>query len=171
VLGLIKSNNLPHHVVGLLSELLHLPSPRELSKGVNASEVKIIFLGATTDYRDLNIFEEIAIRNSSLSLRNKELSVTDSIKGVFFMLDLKSWKLSPYLKLVVMAAVQKGLTIVPLWKMGISLRLKVFLPLKLTKKQEHLLLVGKLALFYKKHMYPNQLKTPFSPQFTDILLN
>lgn len=83
-LGLIKNKKLPHHVVLLLSELLSLPSPREFSKGVSVNEGKIILLGATKYCRDLNIYEEIAIRNSSSSLRNKELSVTDPIKGHFF---------------------------------------------------------------------------------------
>ncbi|KAK4007305.1 hypothetical protein OUZ56_012465 [Daphnia magna] len=79
-LDLIKSNNLPHHVVCLLSELLHLPAPRELSKGVNVNDGKILLLGATTGYRNLTIFEEIAIRNYSPSLRYKEFP--DSIKVV-----------------------------------------------------------------------------------------
>ena len=113
-----------------MSELLHLPAPRELSKGVNVNDGKILLLGASTGYRNLTIFEDIAIRNYSPSLRYKEFP--DSIKGIFYA-RFKSWKLSPFLLLAVITAVQKGITIVLLWKMGISLTFKAFSPLRLIK--------------------------------------
>jgi hypothetical protein len=84
-MGLIKNNNLPPHVVSLLSELLHLPEPRVLMKGVSVNDSEIIVLGAPMDIRDLTLFEEIAIRNSSSYLLEKDLAVTDhSIEGNFY---------------------------------------------------------------------------------------
>jgi hypothetical protein len=59
-----------------------ITTPRELSKGVHVNDGKILLLGVTTGYRNLTIFEEIAIRNYSPSLRCKEFP--DSIKGIFY---------------------------------------------------------------------------------------
>lgn len=83
-LELINKENLPPQVVSLLSQLLCLPAPRELTKGLTLNEGKVKLLGATTDRRDLTIHEEIAIRNSSKSLRNKVLGVNDVIHSSFY---------------------------------------------------------------------------------------
>jgi len=83
-LQLIKRENLPPQVVSLFCELLHLPAQRDLSKGLTLNGNKVTVLGKPVDRRELTLFEEIAIRNPSSSLRNQLLGANDSIVANFY---------------------------------------------------------------------------------------
>ena len=80
VLQLIKNPNVPSPVHSLFTEM-HLPSSRELSKGIVTNNDKIKLVDKAVNPRQITIEEEVAVRNYSNS--NVEFRSFIKVEDVF----------------------------------------------------------------------------------------